>query len=345
MSDDLLVSIRLEASRIEEDAIFSARGHFEAARVWSAAHLGIGGPAAIFAALAGVSALADNLPIAAALAILVTVLTALVTFLNPSQRANRHHVAGTYFNALRNQARILREIDSVCDGPLEDLRKRLSRYRLRANVSLTILTEDWKVAAVWGADWGGHLGLSARPGATVEWCGGLAFTDPRDPEVGARLLLPAESAEATLADNFQPAEPADYDLERISRGLPDGSRDMEVEKSMLLENGFDELGGTDWQKGCYIGQELTARTKYRALIKKRLLPVVFKDGQDAPPEEVAIVQGSREVGQLRSRSGSRALALLRLEALERPEPLLSAGREITVLPPAWLSLASAKKLG
>ena len=46
--------------------------------------------------------------------------------------------------------------------------------------------------------------------------------------------------------------------------MPDGSRDLSVEKALLLENGFDELNGVDWQKGCYMGQELTARTKYRA---------------------------------------------------------------------------------
>ena len=56
-------------------------------------------------------------------------------------------------------------------------------------------------------------------------------------------------------------------------GVPDGSRDLQLEKALLLESGFDELNGVDWQKGCYMGQELTARTKYRGLIKKRLFPV------------------------------------------------------------------------
>jgi folate-binding protein YgfZ len=64
-----------------------------------------------------------------------------------------------------------------------------------------------------------------------------------------------------------------YDRLRLSLGIPDGSRDLVLEKSILLESGFDELNGVDWQKGCYIGQELTARTRYRGLVKKRLMPV------------------------------------------------------------------------
>ena len=66
---------------------------------------------------------------------------------------------------------------------------------------------------------------------------------------------------------------ADYDRLRISLGVPDGSRDLPVEKAILLENGFDELNAIDWDKGCYLGQELTARTRYRGLVRKRLMPV------------------------------------------------------------------------
>ena len=65
----------------------------------------------------------------------------------------------------------------------------------------------------------------------------------------------------------------DYDLHRLQLGLPAGSRDLEAEKSTLVEAGFDELHGVSWSKGCYMGQELTARTKYRGLVKRRLTRV------------------------------------------------------------------------
>jgi folate-binding protein YgfZ len=111
---------------------------------------------------------------------------------------------------------------------------------------------------------------------------------------------------------------------------------MEIERSILLENGVDELGGIDWQKGCFIGQELTARTRYRALIKKRLLPVIFDAAAPAPGTPV--VKNDREVGVLRSGAGNRALALLRLDALEGPGELRSSGQRLVVERPAWARL-------
>ncbi len=79
-------------------------------------------------------------------------------------------------------------------------------------------------------------------------------------------------SEEPLADN---ARAADYTAHRIALGLPDGAPDLEPEKTLFLEAGFDELGGIAWDKGCYMGQELTARTKYRRLVKCQLVPVAF----------------------------------------------------------------------
>jgi folate-binding protein YgfZ len=101
---------------------------------------------------------------------------------------------------------------------------------------------------------------------------------------------------------------------RLEHGIPDGSRDLPLEKAILLEAGFDELNGVDWQKGCYIGQELTARTKYRGLIKKRLMPVRV-DGPLPPPGTI-VTLGEQEAGEMRSGQDGIALALLRLEAVE-----------------------------
>ena len=91
---------------------------------------------------------------------------------------------------------------------------------------------------------------------------------------------------------------AAYDRHRLALGVPDGSRDLVPEKSILLELGFDELNGVDWQKGCYVGQELTARTKYRGLIKKRLFPVRI-DGPTPQPGAIIMLDG-KEAGEMRS---------------------------------------------
>src|SRR5207249_8784285 len=97
---------------------------------------------------------------------------------------------------------------------------------------------------------------------------GVIFAVPRLIALGARCILPRSDIRATLAaDGLGEVDFATYDRFRLEFGVPDGSRDLVPEKSILLEAGFDELNGVDWQKGCYIGQELTARTKYRGLIK------------------------------------------------------------------------------
>ena len=115
--------------------------------------------------------------------------------------------------------------------------------------------------------------------------------------------MPAESGSA-----------ADYDRLRLSLGVPDGSRDLPVEKAILLENGFDELNAIDWDKGCYMGQELTARTRYRGLVRKRLMPVAIEGAAagagDGPAAER---QGDR--ARCAAPAGDLGLALVRLEAL------------------------------
>ena len=78
------------------------------------------------------------------------------------------------------------------------------------------------------------------------------------------------------AAGFTPADAAAYERLRLEAGVPDGSRDMVVEKAILLENNLDELHAISWQKGCYMGQELTARTRYRGLVRKRLFPVIVE---------------------------------------------------------------------
>lgn len=109
-----------ESKRVEEDALYSAKGHFEAARVWGGVHLSVGIPTAVLAAFASVSAFSDHAELAGAVAMLVAALSAVSTFLNPSQRTNAHHRAGNQFNSIRSRARILREIN-IHTMPLAEL--------------------------------------------------------------------------------------------------------------------------------------------------------------------------------------------------------------------------------
>lgn len=220
-----------------------------------------------------------------------------------------------------------------------DLARRLKLYKLRAQVTVEAAPDDFAVAALIGAEALAKLELPAEPGRSSAFAGGLVFVDPRLPELGARAILPKATARQALSEaGFAPGSLEDYDAIRIAAGVPDGSRDLEIEKSTLLESGFDELHGIDWDKGCYMGQELTARTKYRGLAKKRLLPVEIAG--PAPEPGAAITRGGKEIGALRSavdQAGdtSLGLALLRLEALEDGEALMTGGAKVTPRKPAW----------
>lgn len=218
---------------------------------------------------------------------------------------------------------------------LPDLAKRLRIYKLRSKVEIEPI--EMVVAVAWGADALGTLGLPEEAGALAPLAGGLAFVDPRLPALGARLLLPPEEARGALeAAGLEIAPAEKWDRLRIGLGVPDGSRDLEVERSILLESGFDELGGVDWDKGCYLGQELTARTRYRGLVKKRLVPVAIEG--PAPEPGTPVLAEGKEAGVLRSSADGLGLALLRLEHLEAP--LMAGEARLTPRPPAWLKLAA-----
>ncbi len=226
-----------------------------------------------------------------------------------------------------------------CEGArLAELERRLTLYRLRAEVVLEDLGPGWRVAALIGAGALPPLGLAAEPGRAIALGHGVAFTDPRLAAIGGRAILPSESAAATLEGRgLARAEAADYDRARLAAGLPDGSRDLIVEKSTLLESGFDELAGVDFKKGCFVGQELTARVKYRGLVRKRLMPVAIEGPLPAPG--TPIMAGERRAGELRSGRDGTAIALLRLDEIERAKEsgaALTAGEaRVSPMKPDW----------
>jgi tRNA-modifying protein YgfZ len=216
---------------------------------------------------------------------------------------------------------------------LTDLKRRLSMYRLRAKVTLDE-RPDLAVAAVFGGE---TLGLPAEPGTARRLGDGVAFVDPRLAALGARVILPRETMRDVLSEmGAAEADFADYDRLRLSLGVPDGSRDLVLDKSILLESGFDELHGVDWDKGCYIGQELTARTKYRGLIKKRLFPVQING--PAPEAGAIVTLDGHEVGEIRSSRDDTGLALLRLEAIGQTKPLAAGDTAIEPRMPDWMHL-------
>jgi len=214
------------------------------------------------------------------------------------------------FFAVESAARLLLDTEAA---RLEDLRKRLAAYKLRAKVALTSLGDDMIVVAAFGAGSAASFGLQPMAGAAAPHLCGVAFVDPRLAAMGVRLLLPRAALSDLTALGSTPASFADYDSWRLSHGVPDGSRDLEIERALLLENGFDELNGVDWKKGCYVGQEVTARMKYRALVKRQLT-LVRIDGP-TPAPGTTIMFNDAKAGEMRSAAQDQGLALMHVDRL------------------------------
>lgn len=212
---------------------------------------------------------------------------------------------------------------------LAALIQRLTMYRLRSDVTLEDAGEEYAVLAV----------FDRSPIAPDVITDPAALVDPRLPELGLRVVLPRERVASFIAEHgLNQVEHAEYDRLRLTLGVPDGSRDLVVDKSLLLESGFEELHGVSFTKGCFVGQELTARTKHRGLVKKRLLPVRVDGALPAPGTPVT--RGGKDAGEMRSGSGNLALALLRLDQLAATEaPLLAGDAVLTPAPPRWLPLS------
>jgi hypothetical protein len=205
-----------------------------------------------------------------------------------------------------------------CDLDRADmLLKRLSLYKLRSDVTLGNVSDQFVVGVMWGID----------------------GSDPRLMELGSRIILSKDKVASFFeSEGYHVTSFEEYDYHRIKLGVPDGERDVLIDRGILLECGFDELNAIDWQKGCFMGQELTARTRYRGLVRKRLVPVHILGV--APAYQTPIFQGEHEVGELRSAQNDWGIAMIRNEALHKSLPFTCGGATVTPHIPQWMHLPS-----
>jgi len=203
----------------------------------------------------------------------------------------------------------------------------IARRRLRSEVTLADESDGWEVIALWGG-----AELPILPGETRSLAGGVVFADPRSPALGARAIVPADRIrEATIG--FEPAAFAEWDRRRIAAGVPDGARDLTPDRSLPLESGFDRSGSISFDKGCFIGQEVTARMRFRSAARRTVLPVRLEG--EPPARGVPVTRDGAEIGRLLDGNGDLALASLKLEAVEG----LRAGSEAEAGGTARLRLA------
>ena len=200
----------------------------------------------------------------------------------------------------------------------DDFIKRLTFYKLRAKVEIADRSDELAPAAMWGDETPQSVG----------------FTDPRTPLAGKRVIAPAEKLTSIDARNLDEAA---YHAHRIGLGLGDTDMDIGSAEMFPHEANFDQFGGVDFKKGCYVGQEVVSRMEHRATARKRLVPVSSSGEQLV--SGTSVTRNGKSIGTVMSVSGSAGIALLRLdraqECYDAGGDLEADGVTLELTRPAW----------
>ena len=199
-----------------------------------------------------------------------------------------------------------------CPKPLaQALADKLKFYRLRAKIEVENLSDSLGVLAAWDGE------AALKPD--------LTFTDPRNASLGLRILVPAELApKAASLLGAEMVDSSAYEAHRIASGVPRGGLDFIYGDAFPHETNMDRLNGVDFDKGCYIGQEVVSRMQHRGTARTRTVRVLL-DGP-APEAGSTVLAGEKQVGTMGSAAGQNGLALVRID---RVADALDAGVKLT----------------
>ena len=182
----------------------------------------------------------------------------------------------------------------------EDLIYKLKIYKLRAKVEINIVNDLLSLSIMKNNDL-----LQSETDL-------LLFKDPRNEKLGNKVFVAKnkfkeiEKKYNLIEDNFEK-----YRELLIKNLIPFSSEDLIQDKSLLLENNFDKINAIDWEKGCYVGQEITARMRYRALIKKSLMQIKIESGFVKAGDNISM--DKKSIGQVTSTIENIGLAMIRIE--------------------------------
>jgi len=202
--------------------------------------------------------------------------------------------------------------------------EKLNFYKLRAKVICEDLSEVLGVLAIWDGSGDSEYGLS--------------FPDPRLAQLGWRVMLPPHLAGEAASDIGAALIDAEaYEAHRIALGVPRGGLDFIYGDTFPHEADMDQLNGVDFDKGCYVGQEVVSRVEHRASARNRVVPIAYDEF--APTSGLPVMAGDKQVGMLGSTAKGRGLALLRLDRVGDAHSagiaLEAGGIAIRVVKPAW----------
>ena len=215
------------------------------------------------------------------------------------------------------------DVDSV---HAKTLHTHLKRFKLRAKISLRLVDDgEWSIWSMWGQN-EAQLEDSARLNPRSIEC-----KDTRAPDMGHRLIL--YNGQKPQATTGKEVAVESYEIRRILKGVPQGHDEIISGEALPQESNIDYMGGIDFRKGCYVGQELTIRTRHTGVVRKRILPVQVYGMDDEPPHNLQYDPGSsfslptaaQNIGRVNTRGrsagkwlkgiGNVGLALCRLETM------------------------------
>ncbi len=208
----------------------------------------------------------------------------------------------------------------VARASVEALIKRLTMYKLRAAVTIEAAPADLVVGALWGD--------AVRVPAGV-----IAYPDPRLASLGQRFVAPAGRVGEIPA---VPSDEAAYHAHRIALGVPEGGLDYAFADTFPHEALFDQLAGVDFEKGCYVGQEVVSRMEHRGTARNRIVPVQAASNLTGA---AAVSAGEASLGHIGSVAGHAGLALIRLdrahEAAQKGQPIMAGEIAVKLRKPEW----------
>ena len=177
----------------------------------------------------------------------------------------------------RQESSFMIEVDA---DEADTLLNYLKMFKLRSRIALALIDPgEWNVWSLWRDQepWTPHAGLRSESKALT-----LSCLDTRAPGMGRRMILPASTRPKEIEEESIPeASLGSYTIRRMVKGVAEGQKEILRETALPQESNGDYMGGIDFQKGCYVGQELTIRTHHTGVVRKRILPVqLFKAGEN-----------------------------------------------------------------
>ncbi|NXR16931.1 CAF17 transferase, partial [Cinclus mexicanus] len=234
---------------------------------------------------------------------------------------------------------ILLECDS---SVLDSIQKHLKLYKIRRKVAIAPCPD----LSLWAVIPGEQPGdASSLPKSADQ---ALVLTpDPRAEVMGWRLIAKKGANLSAIIPGSQVGDVQDYHRHRYKQGIPEGVKDLPPGVALPLESNLAFLNGISFTKGCYIGQELTARTHHMGVIRKRLLPVSFPGSPPSsgiPPGTEILTQSGKRAGRFRAGQGELGIALLRLAHAKEPLCIHLPGDTVrlSASTPPWWPKAAAK---